>query len=338
MQIGAFISGCSGVALSDDECRFFAETNPWGLILFRRNCETPEQIRSLTSRFREITGRRNAPVFVDQEGGRVQRLGPPSNYWRKYPAARRYGELYERDPMAALRAARHVGRLMAADLIEVGITADCLPVLDVPQPDGHDIIGDRAYSTNSERVMLLGRAHMMGFLEGGVAPVIKHIPGHGRARADSHLQLPVVDASRPELEAIDFPPFAALADAPMAMTAHVVYTAFDKTAPATLSRKVIRSVIRKQIGFRGLLMSDDLSMKALSGSLLERAAGALAAGCDMLLHCNGNLNEMKDVAQGADVLKGKALARARRAVKAASRPQPFDKAAALKDLDRLAIA
>jgi beta-N-acetylhexosaminidase len=337
MQIGALISGCAGLSLSDAERRFFSETRPWGLILFRRNCETPDQIRALTTEFRSIIERRNAPVFIDQEGGRVQRLGPPSNYWRKYPAASRYGELYARDPLTALRSARNIGRLMAADLIEIGITADCLPVLDVPQPDGHDVIGDRAYSRQAEQVMVLARAHMAGLMDGGVLPVIKHIPGHGRAKADSHLHLPVVEASRGDLERIDFPPFAALADAPMAMTAHVVYAAIDKTAPATLSKKVIQSIIRKHIGFRGLLMSDDLSMKALSGSLGERASGALAAGCDMLLHCNGTLSEMEEVARAAGPLKGKALSRARRALKTANRPRPFEKAAALKDLERLAI-
>jgi beta-N-acetylhexosaminidase len=196
----------------------------------------------------------------------VQRLGPPSNAWRQYPPARAYGDAYERDPLSALRSARNVGRLMAEDLIAAGITANCVPVLDVPQPGAHEIIGSRAYSDRIERIMALARAHAAGFADGGVMPVVKHMPGHGRARADSHLELPVVEASRAELEAVDFPPFAAVADAPMAMTAHVVFTALDKTAPATLSKKVISTVIRKEIGFRGLLMTDDLSMKALSGS------------------------------------------------------------------------
>ncbi len=261
-----------------------------------------------------------------------------ANHWRKYPAASRYGELYRNDPLAALRAARNVGRLMAEDMIAAGINADCVPVLDVPQPDGHNIIGDRAYARDVTQIIALARAHMTGMMEGGVMPVIKHIPGHGRAKADSHLELPVVTAKRGELEAIDFPPFAALADAPMAMTAHVVYTAFDKDAPATLSKKVIRTVIRKTIGFRGLLMSDDLSMNALKGSLSERAAGALQAGCDILLHCNGQIGEMEEVARAAGLLKGKALSRARRATKSVGRPQAYEKAMALKDLDRLATA
>jgi beta-N-acetylhexosaminidase len=331
MKIRSFISGCEGLSLSEAETRFFREQNPWGLILFKRNCETPQQLKSLTSAFREAVGRKDAPVFIDQEGGRVQRLGPPSNYWRKYPEARAYGRLYEKSPLAALRTARHVGRLMAEDLIEAGITADCLPVLDVPQQGAHDVIGNRAYSLNIEHVMALARAHAAGFMDGGVLPVMKHIPGHGRSEVDSHHNLPVVTAKRAELEQIDFPPFAAFADAPMAMTAHVIFTAIDKNAPATLSRKVIKSVIRDSIGFRGLLMTDDLSMKALSGTLTEKSHAALAAGCDMLLHCNGLLSEMQEVTEAAGELKGKAMRRARAALKSARKPQVFDKKAALKD-------
>lgn len=332
-SIGAFISGCSGPVLSTAERDFFARTNPWGLILFKRNCETPEQLKRLTSDFRDAVGRKTAPVFIDQEGGRVQRLGPPSNAWRRYPAARAYGEAFNASALAGLRAARNVGRLMAEDLIAAGITANCVPVLDVPQPGAHEIVGNRAYSDRIEAIMALARAHAAGFSDGGVLPVIKHIPGHGRARADSHLELPVVDATRAELEAVDFPPFAAMADAPMAMTAHVVYTAIDKTAPATLSRKVISSVIRKQIGFRGLLMTDDLSMKALTGSYAEKTRRALDAGCDIVLHCNGEMAQMEEVAAAAGVLKGKALSRAKAALKAARKPQPFDRKMALKDLE-----
>ena len=332
-SIGAFISGCSGPVLSTAERAFFARTNPWGLILFKRNCETPEQLKRLTSDFRDAVGRKTAPVFIDQEGGRVQRLGPPSNAWRRYPAARAYGEAFNASALSGLRAARNVGRLMAEDLIAAGITANCVPVLDVPQPGAHEIVGNRAYSDRIEAIMALARAHAAGFADGGVLPVIKHIPGHGRARADSHLELPVVDATRAELEAVDFPPFAAMADAPMAMTAHVVYTAIDKTAPATLSKKVILSVIRKQIGFRGLLMTDDLSMKALTGSYADKTRRALDAGCDIVLHCNGEMVQMEEVAAAAGVLKGKALSRAKAALKAARKPQPFDRKMALKDLE-----
>ena len=332
-SIGAFISGCSGPVLSTAERAFFARTNPWGRIRFKRNCETPEQLKRLTSDFRDAVGRKTAPVFIDQEGGRVQRLGPPSNAWRRYPAARAYGEAFNASALAGLRAARNVGRLMAEDLIAAGITANCVPVLDVPQPGAHEIVGNRAYSDRIEAIMALARAHAAGFADGGVLPVIKHIPGHGRARADSHLELPVVDATRAELEAVDFPPFAAMADAPMAMTAHVVYTAIDKTAPATLSKKVILSVIRKQIGFRGLLMTDDLSMKALTGSYADKTRRALDAGCDIVLHCNGEMAQMEEVAAAAGVLKGKALSRAKAALKAARKPQPFDRKMALKDLE-----
>jgi beta-N-acetylhexosaminidase len=333
--IGAFISGCIGTALSPGETAFFSRVNPFGLILFKRNCESPEQLKQLTDAFRSAVGRRNAPVFIDQEGGRVQRLGPPSNAWRQYPPARAYGTAYARSPLTALRSARNVGRLMAEDLIAAGITANCVPVLDVPQPGAHEVIGSRAYSDRIEQIMALARAHAAGFADGGVLPVVKHIPGHGRAKADSHLELPVVDARRAELEAIDFPPFAAFADAPMAMTAHVVYTALDKKAPATLSRKVISSVIRKQIGFRGLLMTDDLSMKALSGSYAEKTELALAAGCDLVLHCNGILDQMEEVAAAAGHLRGRALSRARAALRSARKPQIFDRKQALKDLAAL---
>ena len=338
MKIRSFISGCEGYSLTEAETKFFQEQNPWGLILFKRNCETPQQLKALTSSFREAVGRKDAPVFIDQEGGRVQRLGPPSNYWRKYPEARAYGRLYEKSAISALRAARHVGRLMAEDLMECGITADCLPVLDVPQSGSHDVIGNRAYSLNIEQVMALSRAHTAGFMDGGVLPVIKHIPGHGRSEVDSHHSLPVVNAKRAELEQIDFPPFAAFADAPMAMTAHVIFTAIDKNAPATLSKKVIKSVIRETIGFRGLLMTDDLSMKALSGTFAEKCKTALGAGCDMLLHCGGVLSEMHEVADAAGELKGKALRRARAALKSARKPQPFDKKAALKDWEMVVSA
>ncbi len=335
MTIKAFISGCAGHTLTAEEQAFFRAENPWGLILFKRNCDTPEQLRALAAQFRSAVGRKNAPIFIDQEGGRVQRLGPPSNSWRKFPPARAFSELYQRAPIDALRAARNLGRLMAADLIACGITADCLPVLDVPQPGAHDVIGNRAYSLKIEEVMALARAHTAGLMDGGVLPVMKHIPGHGRSSVDSHHDLPVVNASRGELEAIDFPPFTAMADLPMAMTAHVIYTAIDKKAPATLSKKVIKSVIRNQIGFNGLLMTDDLSMKALRGTLTEKCEAAFAAGCDMLLHCNGKLDEMREVAAATPVLRGKAASRARAALKAARKPRPYDKRQAERDWEKL---
>ncbi|MGE0210455.1 MAG: beta-N-acetylhexosaminidase [Parvibaculaceae bacterium] len=323
MAVGAFICGCRGPELTGAEIEFLRSAKPWGFILFKRNCETPEQIRTLTDAFRAAVGRRDAPVLIDQEGGRVQRLGPP--LWRRYPPAAAFGRLHAAEPLRALRAAWLVTRLLAEDLRKAGITVDCLPVLDIPQPGSHDIIGDRAYATDVAVASLLARSAMQGLLAGGVLPVIKHIPGHGRATADSHLSLPVVGATRSELEQTDFPPFAALSDAPMAMTAHVVYTAIDPDAPATLSKALIESVIRRDIGFNGLLMSDDLSMQALSGSLGERTKGALAAGCDVALHCNGNLDEMREVAAAAGPLRGAALARARRALKALRPPRAFDR-------------
>jgi beta-N-acetylhexosaminidase len=322
MAAGAFICGSSGPELTPDEVAFLRESDPWGFILFRRNIDTPEQTRALTEHFRATVGR-DAPVLVDQEGGRVQRLGPP--HWPRYPAGRRFGEIYAGNPLAGLAAARSTARLIADDLFRLGITVDCLPLCDVPQPGSHDIIGDRAYSEAPEPVALLARAAMTGLMEGGVLPVVKHVPGHGRAHADSHLSLPVVDTPREDLARIDFLPFAALADAPMAMTAHVVYSALDADMPATLSAGIIQSVIRDHIGFGGLLMSDDLSMKALAGSLGERAAKAIVAGCDIALHCNGDLKEMQAVAANAGTLAGPALARADAALAAARPPLDLDR-------------
>ncbi len=330
---GAFITGCAGLQLGNDEVAFLREAQPWGLILFARNVDTPEQIKALTGQFRDIVGRADAPVLIDQEGGRVQRMRPPN--WRKYPPGRAYARLYEQDAVAGLRATRAVYRLLAKDLSEVGINVDCVPVLDVPQPGSHDIIGDRAYGMTAEQVALLGRAAAQGLMDGGVLPVIKHIPGHGRAFADSHLELPVVDAPRDELERVDFAPFAALADIPMAMTAHVVYPALDPDNCCTLSSTVIGDVIRGQIGFDGLIMSDDLSMKALKGSFRERGERAIAAGCDVLLHCNGDMAEMVEVASAAGRLAGQAERRAHRALSFLREPDEFDLAGAEMTLEAL---
>ena len=335
MTIRSFISGCAALALSQDEVKFFQKADPWGLILFKRNCESPEQIRNLTAQFRSAVGRKDAPVFIDQEGGRVQRLGPPSNYWRKYPAAIEYGKQYDRCPTLAIRTARSVGRLMADDLTEIGITSSCLPVLDVPQPGAHEVIGSRAYSMRADHIMTLARAHVVGLMEGGILPVMKHIPGHGRAEVDSHHNLPIVKAPRTDLERVDFLPFVAFADCPMAMTAHVIYEALDKDYPATLSRKIIKNVVRKLIGFEGLLITDDLSMKALQGTLPEKADMALAAGCDMLLHCNGMMSQMEEVAEAAVPLAGKAMRRAKQALRAKRKPLPYDKKRALNELEAI---
>jgi beta-N-acetylhexosaminidase len=332
--VKSFISGCEGHALSVAERDFFAHTQPWGLILFQRNCSSSDQMKLLTADFRDAVGRRDAPVLIDQEGGRVQRMGPNANAeWRKYPAANRFGALYRDCPIHALRAARNVGRLMAEDLERVGITVNCLPVLDVPQPGAHAVISDRAYDLSPEIILALSRAHVAGFLDGGILPVMKHVPGHGRATVDSHKELPRVAASRVELESVDFRTFAGFADCPMAMTAHVVYDVLDKHNPATLSKRVIRDVIRKQLGFSGLLMTDDLSMKALSGSFSEKVAAALDAGCDVVLHCSGIMSEMQQVAEAATPLAGKAMARAKAALKQRRKPLRYDVKTALKDLE-----
>jgi beta-N-acetylhexosaminidase len=322
----AVIFGCRGHALTADERAFFAEARPWGFILFRRNVDTPDQLRRLTDSFRELTGREDTPVLVDQEGGRVQRLGPP--HWPKYPSGRAYGRAAN-DPLTRRELARLGARLMAHDLRAVGINVDCLPVLDVPQPGAHAIIGDRAYGEHPDDLAVLGRAAAEGLIAGGVLPVIKHVPGHGRANADSHEVLPVVDADRETLSAVDFAPFRALSDMPMAMSAHVVYLALDRKRPATTSRKVVREVIRGEIGFQGLLMTDDLSMKALSGGFAERAEASLKAGCDVVLHCNGDPAEMQAVMKGTGKLTGKAKRRAEAvAARLPRTPEPLDEAAA----------
>jgi len=323
MAARAFIAGCSGLTLTPEERAFFRDAQPWGFILFRRNIDAPEQVRRLTAELRDCVGRTDAPVLVDQEGGRVQRLGPP--HWPKYPAGRAFSRARINDPLQLRETVRLGAMLIARDLRDLGISVDCLPVLDVPVAGSHDIIGDRAYAEDAAGVAVLGRAAAEGLMAGGVLPVMKHIPGHGRARADSHLALPVVETARKALLAQDFLPFRINADLPMAMTAHVVYAKIDPSAPATTSRKVVRSVIRRQIGFDGLLMTDDLSMKALSGGFRERIEAALAAGCDVGLHCNGALDEMRAVAEGAPILAGTAKRRAEAALKRLRHlPEPFD--------------
>ncbi len=325
MTDAAAILGCAGPVLSAAEKAFFADARPWGFILFKRNVETPEQVRALTAELRWTVQRADAPILIDQEGGRVQRLGPP--HWRRYPPGGAYGHLASNDPLLRREVTRLGARLMAHDLAALGVSVDCLPVLDVPDPSGHEIIGDRAYGPGPDDVALLGRAAAEGLIAGGVLPVIKHIPGHGRARADSHLELPVVDAGWDELEARDFAPFKALSDMPMAMTAHVIYGSIDRRAPATTSRSVLRRVVRGAIGFDGLVMTDDLSMKALKGGFRERAEAARAAGCDVVLHCNGDMAEMKAVVAGAGKLSGRALRRARAALARLPKTvEPFDAA------------
>ncbi|WP_292225854.1 beta-N-acetylhexosaminidase [Brevundimonas sp.] len=321
----AAIYGCAGHRLTEDERAFFAKARPWGFILFRRNIDTPDQVRALTDELRAAISDPDAPILIDQEGGRVQRMGPP--HWPKYPPGDAYLKA-SNDPQDARDLVRLGARLMAHDLREVGINVDLLPVLDVPAPDAHDIIGDRAYGRDPQTVALLGRAAAEGLLAGGVLPCIKHMPGHGRALADSHKDLPTVDADFETLDGWDFAPFKALSDMPLAMTAHIVFTAIDRKRPATQSKKAVR-LMREHLGFSGLILTDDLSMQALKGSLGERANQSLIAGCDVVLHCNGVLSEMQEVADATGRLKGKTRTRAEAALARIVRtPEPLDAAAA----------
>ena len=333
MSANAAIYGFLGPSISPDERSFFREAEPFGFILFARNCVSPDQILRLTNDLREIAGRENVPILIDQEGGRVQRLRPP--HWAARPPARNFGRLHASDPDTACRGAYLCSRLIAAELTALGINVDCAPVLDVPVPGSHDVIGDRAFAEDPDLVITLARFSMDGFLDGGVLPVIKHIPGHGRATADSHLALPRVGASHSELSARDFAPFRALNDAPMAMTAHVVYEALDPDRPATTSKKLVRDIIRREIGFDGLLMSDDLSMSALEGPFATRTRQSLEAGCDVVLHCNGRMDEMIEIASAVPILAGRARERAEAALSKLRPPGPFDVAAANAALGKM---
>jgi beta-N-acetylhexosaminidase len=335
MNPRAFITGVSGTELSAAEREFIRTERPWGFILFKRNIETPEQVTRLVEELWESVGSPDAPVLIDQEGGRVQRLGPPQ--WPVYPPGAVFGRLYDIDPVLGRTAARLSARLIASDLIELGVTVDCLPLADVPVAGADAVIGNRAYGTGPAKVADIARAVTEGLEQGGVLPVLKHIPGHGRATADTHFRLPVVDTSRAELERTDFAAFQPLADLPMAMTAHVVFSALDPVQPATTSATIIEQVIRGVIGFQGLLMSDDVSMNALAGTIAERTRAIFTAGCDMVLHCNGKLDEMREVARETPELSGQALERARRALASRQAPQPFDRPAARAELDALIV-
>ena len=314
--------------MTAEERAFLRDARPWGLILFKRNIQDKNQVidlvREATS---ELSG--DAPVLIDQEGGRVQRLGPP--LWPAYPAGAAYGRIYDDDAHAGLVAARLGARLIAADLFELGINVDCLPLADVPVPGADRVIGDRAYGETPDKVAAIAAAIAEGLADGGVLPVLKHIPGHGRANADSHEKLPVVHASRATLEESDFAAFRPLKKLPLAMTAHVVFTAIDPVHPATTSATMIGQVIRSFIGFDGLLMSDDISMGALSGSIAERTRAAIAAGCDVVLHCNGKLDEMRAVAGEAPELAGAAARRAAAALAVRKSPSGIDLAAARRE-------
>jgi beta-N-acetylhexosaminidase len=321
MTARAFITGVSGVTLTASERSFLRDAEPWGFILFGRNVSTPAQISKLVAECREAVGT-EAPVLIDQEGGRVQRLGPPD--WPHYPSGATYGRIYDSDVEKGLAAARLGARLIASDLLALGIDVDCLPIADVPVRGANDVIGDRAYGRTPEAVAAIAGAVAAGLLAGGVLPVLKHIPGHGRARADSHERLPVVKTPRVELETCDFAAFRPLSRLPMGMTAHVVFSDIDPLAPATTSATIVQEVIRGFIGFQGLLMSDDIGMGALSGSTAVRTQAALAAGCDVVLHCNGKLEEMQEVAAHAPKLLAKSAERAAAALALRAEPEEFD--------------
>ena len=340
----ACILGCQGQSLTHEERALFSDVRPWGFILFGRNVVEADQVRALTDALREAVQDEAALVFVDQEGGRVQRLRPPLARLR--PPAGRFGELYARDPEAGLEAVFLNHRLIAAELAAVGLDADCAPCLDLRYPQTHAVIGERAFGEDAATVAALGRAAVDGLLAGGVAPVIKHMPGHGRATTDSHLETPKVSASLAMLEATDFEPFRALADAPMGMTGHITFTAVDPEASTTQSRHVIQTVIRGLIGFDGLLMTDDLSMKALDGDHAERTRRSIEAGCDVALYGNGALvgepvrdlmAEITQVAEASGVLSGRAAERAADARSAARGVRAFDADAAQARLDELGL-
>ncbi|MBI1360449.1 MAG: beta-N-acetylhexosaminidase [Alphaproteobacteria bacterium] len=334
----ACILSISGPRLTTDEARLLADAAPWGVILMGRSCVSPSQVRALVDEIWAATGRPTL-IFIDQEGGRVRRLRPPN--WPEFPAAARYGALYERDRDLGLEAAWLGHRLIAAELEPLGIHADCAPVVDLRHDGAHSIVGDRSFGATPEQVGALARAALGGLAAGGVAGVIKHMPGHGRAEADSHESLPVVTAGGNAL-AGDFAAFAAVVDAPMAMTAHIAYPALDGMTAATVSPKIIGEVIRREIGFDGLLMTDDLGMNALGGALTDRAHRALAAGCDVVLHCSGFAKdaatvfaEMTEVAEAAPILSGDALRRAEAAERATLGLGPFDRAEGWARLEKL---
>ncbi len=317
------IFGCAGTVLTSDERTFFARVKPAGFIIFARNVEDPDQLAALIKDMKTTVGRHKVPILIDQEGGRVQRLSKP--YWREYPAMGTFGKMAEEDPTRAASALRLNCRLIADDLRRVGINVNCLPVLDVMNGKADPVIGDRAFSSDPNVVSAFGRIVIDALQEGGVLPVVKHLPGHGRAKADSHLELPVVDASVADMDVSDFMPFKALSDAPFGMTAHIKYSDIDPKQCATLSKVVIGRIIRMKMGFTGLLMSDDLSMKALTGSFENRARLAFAAGCDLALHCNGNMEEMQAVASACHVASTKLEKRLASLISEVDKATPADR-------------
>ncbi len=323
--------GLSGPCITPEERALFRAADPAGYIVFARNCVDADQLLALTDDLRDVAGR-DVAILIDQEGGRVARLRAP--VWPAFPPAAVFGALYDVAPVSAIAAARLNALIIALTLRDVGVTVDCLPLLDVRSAGGHDIIGDRSYGDEPMRVAALGRATLDGLRAGGVIGVVKHIPGHGRARVDSHHALPVVDATRDDL-ATDFEPFRTLNAAPMAMTAHIVYSAIDPDRCATLSPTVIGDTIRGVIGFDGLLMSDDLGMKALGGTFAERTRDSLAAGCDIALHCSGDLTEMREVSSAAGTITAEARARLNAALLWTTTPPDMDLAALIAQCDEL---
>ena len=326
------IFGLSGLTLTDDERAFFRESDPAGYILFGRNIDTMEQVRALTDELRAIHGRDRLLVSIDQEGGRVARMRPP--HFSAFPAGAAFDALYEIAPSSAIAAARANAHAMGIELAEAGITVDYHPPLDVRQPGAHDVIGDRAFGAEPLRVAALGRATIEGLALAGVAGCIKHMPGHGRSLCDTHKELPTVTASEEELE-IDLAPFRALKDAPVGMTGHLVFTAWDPDHPATQSPTVIREIIRVRIGFDGLLLTDDLDMEALSGSVPERAEISVAAGCDLALNCWAKMNDMIGIAERLPTMSAETAARLERALAGTGIAPDGDKAELLATRDTL---
>lgn len=333
------IYGCAGTKLSKTEKSFFRDANPLGFILFGRNIDTPEQVLNLTGDLRECIGREDAPILIDQEGGRVQRIMPP--HWRDVPSLGTFAELHQVNPDAGVEAATLNACLIAADLHDLGVDVNCLPVLDVPQSDSHPFLKGRAAGNNAKQASILGQAACVGLMAGGVLPVLKHIPGHGRATADSHHDLPRVTASIQELDTVDFAPFRDLADLtnckPWAMTAHIVYTALDVDQPASTSAHVIDQVIRHQIGFDGFLVSDDIGMNALSGTVPQRAEACLVAGSDAILHCNGDMTEMISVAEVIGDMRDVSFNRFQESRAMLSEPASLNKDEALARLNQLLV-
>ncbi|GGY56373.1 beta-N-acetylhexosaminidase [Parvularcula lutaonensis] len=328
--------GCSGVELTDWERSFFRDQRPWGYILFGRNIDSPDQVRALTAALREASDDPDAPVFIDQEGGPVARLRRP--HFRHPPAPRRFAELYADDPEAAAEASWLNARLMADEMKSLGINADCAPMLDVVQPSAHEFLQERALGSDPETVTVLGKATALGLREGGVAPCVKHAPGHGRGDADSHHDLPRVSASRKVLEQTDFVPFLALKKEAMLMTAHVLYEDIDADRPGTLSPLVVRELIRESWGYQGLILTDDINMNALGGTIEERSRAALEAGCEIICHCNAEPADMESVARAAIELTGPTKERADRARSiAAGSPKPFDRGEAEERLKQLRL-